>query len=704
MRQPLFAHKRSIRITLLAVLLYLPLAIAAADYLAGIMFFVSNKTWPDDVTFKTWPDAWTMYASNPVQRKKLQFSAGCGLLLMLGLPAFWWLCRLNRGRPLHGAARFARTEEIRAAGLFGDHGIVLGKVQDRYLIYGGQEFVLLAAPTRSGKGVSVVLPNLLHYPDSVVVLDIKLENFAYTSAFRAAHGQAVYLFNPFGHDQRTHRWNPLDGVSRDPFRRVGDLLAIAHVLYPSEHVKEAFWNESARNLFLGLTLYLLDTPSRPCTFGELLRQASGQGQPIRTYLQGLIDARAGGPDRLSEDCLAALHRFCATSDNTMAGILATFTAPLTIFSHPLVDAATSATDIDVTAVRSRRMSIYVGIPPNRLSEAALLVNLFFSQLIQQNTIELPGNRPELKYQCLLILDEFPSIGRVDILAKSVGFIAGYNLRLLPIIQSLSQLESIYGEKDARTFATNHACQVLFAPREQKDAQAYSQMLGTYTAEVISTGSSAPRVWGAAQNGTITSHVSEQARPLMLPQELKDLGDDHAIINLVKIKPILCEKARFYTEDIFVDRLKAISPSLAALGKKRPTAAQWEAAAFIKKELSVPIPRLDLALHTAKVEGRTRPLKVDEPIDLSRLAIDRTKLPAKIEEGSPTSEDISRMVDAFFEQLDWSHPAVSSPITSTESISNRSEVADISSSRTAIGFDLSVLDHQSVPSDERGRDV
>jgi len=637
-----------------ALVLYLPLGLCGADYLAGVLFSVINKRMPDELSLSTWPTSWQVYGEDPIQRTRLQLSAAAGGFIWFGLPVLMGLSLRQRRKPLHGEARFASPGEIQQAGLYGERGLIVGKVGKRYLVYGGQEFVLLAAPTRSGKGVSIVLPNLLHYDDSAIVLDIKMENFAYTSKFRQAHGHHVYLFNPFGSDGRTHRWNPLDGVDRDPNRRVGEILAIAQVLYPTEHVKDAFWNESARNLFLGLTLSIMETPSLPCSLGEVLRQASGKGQPIKDYLQDLITTRAKSDAPLSDDCTAALHRFCAISENTMAGVLATLTAPLTIFSNPLVDAATSATDFDLKQVRTRRMSIYVGIPANRLSDAALLVNLFFSQLIHYNTVDLPATNPTLKHQCLVILDEFPAIGRVNILAKAVGFMAGYNLRLLPIIQSFSQLESVYGEKDARTFVTNHACQILFAPREQRDAQHYSQLLGTYTAEALSTGTSRPLAWGTGKQASSTVNRSEQARPLLLPQEVKELGDQRAIITLTHAKPILCEKARFYADPVFIDRLKPISPSLAAVGRRMPTQAELEEAAFVRRELAVEIPQLDLELHRAKVEQRVRPLRPDEPVDVSRLAIDPTHLPPVVARDPPAAEEVTSLVDAFFAQLQWTN--------------------------------------------------
>ncbi len=638
------------------LLLYLPLGLCGADALAGAVFTLANKQMPEDLSLTSWPDSWQAYREDPIQRKRLQFSAGVGGFVCFGLPVLLVLSVTNRQKPLHGEARFATHDEIQQAGLYGEKGVIVGKVGQRYLVYGGQEFVLLAAPTRSGKGVSIVLPNLLHYDESVVVLDIKMENFAYTSKFRQAHGHHVYLFNPFGADGQTHRWNPLDAVDRDPNRRVGEIQAIGQVLYPTEQIKDAFWNESARNLFLGLTLSIMETPSLPCSLGEVLRQASGKGQPIKDYLQDLISTRAKSDTPLSDDCTAALHRFCATSDNTMASILATLTAPLTIFSNPIVDEATSATDFDLKQVRAQRMSIYVGIPANRLSDAALLVNLFFSQLIHYNTVDLPATNPNLKHQCLVILDEFPALGRVNILAKAVGFMAGYNLRLLPIIQSLSQLESVYGEKDARTFVTNHACQILFAPREQRDAQYYSQMLGTYTAEAISTGTSRSLSWGNGKQASSSATRSEQARPLLLPQEVKELGDQRAIINLMHTKPILCDKARFYADPIFTDRLKRISPSLASVGKRMPTQAELEEASFVRRELSVEIPKLDLDLHRAKVERRVRPVQPDEPIDLSALAMDLTTLPPVLSRDPPTQEDVTDLVDAFVAQLQWSDKA------------------------------------------------
>ncbi|AMU09121.1 type IV secretory system conjugative DNA transfer family protein [Burkholderia cenocepacia] len=467
--------------------------------------------------------------------------------------------------------------------------LVVGRWRGRYLRFAGQQFVLLAAPARSGKGVGIVIPNLLSYSDSVVVLDIKQENFRLTAGFRRAHGQAVYLFNPFAEDGRTHRYNPLSVIADGMFR-VGDILAIGYVLYPAGGHDE-FWKDQARNLLLGLVLLLWDlrearragvsgVPDYPITMGEVLRQSSGNGLPVKTYLNRmLIQYR----QYLSRACIDALNRFLTNDDKVLASILATFNAPLTIWANPIVDAATSANDFDLRDVRRRKMSVYLGVTPDHLSEAAILMNLMFSQLVNLNTKELAEDNPALKYQCLLLLDEMTAIGKIQIIARAVAYMAGYNLRLLSIVQSDSQLESVYGRADARTIVTNHAMQILFAPREQKDANAYSEMLGTRTERSRST-SRSNGMFGA--RGGASESFSDQRRALMLPQEIKELARDKEIILLENTKPILADRICY-----------------------------WRDRAFTSRVMDAPtVPALDLMRFGAQIEQRLRELSDDDVDD------------------------------------------------------------------------------------------
>ena len=560
----------------LALLAGLVATTLAWVYLSGFVYLLLSKTNPTKATLLTLWQYVHYYGHIPAVKDRLVVSsilaalvAYLGPLLLLGMA-------LRGRRELHGSARFATAPEIRKTGLLdASRGVLVGKFGGKYLTFGGQQFVILAAPTRSGKGVGVVVPNLLNFNDSVVVLDVKQENYDLTAGFRARHGQDVFLFNPFAEDMRTHRYNPLGYISDNPHFRVGDILAIGHAFWSGQG-KDPFWDDQSRNLFLGLCLYLLETPALPRTMGELLRQSSGQGQPVKDYLQGLIEARnfteeervEGGqrlrvrvPRSLDDDglpplsgeCVDALNRFCNASDNTLAGILASFNAPLVIWSNPIVDAATSANDFDLRDVRRKRMTVYVGITPDHLAEAAVLVNVLFSQLVNLNTKELPQKNPALKYQCLLLMDEFTAIGKVAIIAKAVSYMAGYNLRLLPIIQSVSQLASVYGQEDARTFVTNHALQILFAPREQKDANEYSEMLGYRTVHARNKSRSHGKGNGNSVSET-TGEGAGQKRALLLPQEFRELGQWKQVIVLENSKPILCDKIRYFDDPVFTQRL------------------------------------------------------------------------------------------------------------------------------------------------------
>jgi type IV secretion system protein VirD4 len=619
---PPWSTGRKIAAAVFALASYVALACAAA-YLAAALFLLLNKANPAQARLTSIARYWQLYADEPSLRKKLLASIGIsagGLLLVL--PAAL-MASLHQRRPLHGSARFATAAEVRRAGLTATDrpGILVGRHRDKFLSLPGQLSVMLSAPTRSGKGAGVVIPNLLNWPDSVVVLDIKGENYAITAGFRRAHSQAVYAFSPFDDNAHSHRWNPLTAVRKSELHRVGDLLGIGQVFFPNDGSgtsSEAFFNDQARNLFLGLGLLLLESPDLPRTIGEMLRQSSGKGKTLRLHLADTITGRREQQQPLSDECVDALQRLLSSSEATLSSIVATFNAPLTIFADAVVDAATSADDFRLEDVRRRRCSIYVRIPPHRLASARPLLNLFFSQLVSLNTRCLPEHDPSLRFQCLLLNDEFTAMGRVPVISASAAFLAGYNIRLLTVVQAMSQLDAVYGEKEARTFATNHGLQILFAPREQRDANEYSDMLGHFTEQATSHGRS--RSFSDKGQTTVSRNDSPQRRSLLLPQEFKELGSERLVLIVEGCKPILGEKIRYYREAVFQERLLPVPP----------------------------VPALDMDRHFARVQQRWRyaddELKPGETLEFEDLAHDTSKLPDNFD--LPTDVIAGRLV-AFF---------------------------------------------------------
>jgi len=318
-------------------------------------------------------------------------------------------------------------------------------------------------------------------------------------------------------------------------------------------------------------------------------------------------------------------RFLSNPDNTLGSVLATFNAPLVIFADRVVDAATCANDFDLRELRRSPMTVYVRMAPSRLAEARVILNVFWTLLINVNTRELPENDPTLRRQVLLVLDEFPALGHVAVLAKGVGYLAGYNLRFLTIAQSISQLNEIYGTNGARAFATNHALQIVFAPREQHDANEYSEMLGYLTAISVSRSKSSGGRGGSSVNRT------EHRRALMLPQELKELGPDREIVLYENTKPILAEKIFYYRDPAFTARL--LPPPL--------------------------VPPLDVEMNLARAQGRLRPailkdLEAGPVTYLSRLAHDLENLP-RVHNAMSLAE-WRRFIPTFYDRFEVMAPA------------------------------------------------
>jgi type IV secretion system protein VirD4 len=491
------------------------------------------------------------YGRVPVLRKRLWVSSAGGLALVVfsGLPLL-----LPRRRSLHGDARWATRAEIARAGVFARHGLFLGRIGRRYLILGGQQGVLLSAPPRAEKGTAIVIPNLLFWQGSILCLDVKLENWKLTAGYRQRAGQRCYLFHPLAEDGNTACWNPLSYVSTDPNLRISDVQRIAAILYPDVPGTDPFWHAGARSYFLGVTMYVLETPTLPPTLGEVLRQGmASDTEGFGHHWRRIIEGRQKGRYPLSSQCVRALSEIIDLAPVTASSIRKTFTSRLDLFANPLLDRATSRNDFDLRELRKRRMSIYLAINPGDLHLLRALLNLFIEQALNLQTRELPEQNPELKFQVAFILDELAAAGRIPILAQGVAYLPGYNVRLVLVVQAFSQLREIYGEENAETMMKSLAARIVYAPKDVEEATQISEDLGFTTVKVRTHSRPVLSVADSKKERTSVT-VSEEERALLLPQEVKELGKDREILFYEGVRPILARKNRYYRDPYFRKRL------------------------------------------------------------------------------------------------------------------------------------------------------
>lgn len=626
-------------LSLAKIVVALLIAAVVGLYASGYFFLWSIRQSPAAATPLTPIRYWYYYGDRPELRRTLLGSLAAGLGLTAGLSL---IVLIPRKRPLHGDARFATRREIAKAGLLGNNGIILGRLGGRYLMLDGQQGVELEAPPRSGKGVGVVIPNLLNWPDSVLVSDVKGENWMRTAGFRAQHGQDTHLFDPLSETERSSRWNPLSYVSDVPYRCIDDLQRIATMLYPDPAGVDPFWTSSARSLFLGIGLYLFETEGSTRTVGEILRQGmASDAEGFQKHWRRVIEAceRTGYP--LSQEAVQTLYDVIDLAPVTASSIRKTFTSRLDLWLNPLIDAATSANDFDLRDLRKRPMSIYARINPDNIARLQPLLNLFFQQAIGLQTRQLPEENPALKHQLLQVLDEFAALGRIPVIADSTAFLPGYNVRTLIIVQSHSQLIEKYGIEGAKSIRKMLAARIVFPPKEFEDAEAISKELGTYTVKQKAT--SRP-MWGGGRSPTV--NTSDQPRRLMLPQEIKEMGPNRMLLFYEGLRPVLGERIYYYRDKLFARR--ELPPPLVPKLDIRA----------VKRVPLPPIEREDAATNWIEARPATlaesRPVVAADVPHLDKLGLEDFSLnfdDIQIPKGRPlTDAEVKHAVDGFLATL------------------------------------------------------
>src|ERR1700683_1849999 len=305
---------------------------------------------------------------------------------------------------------------------------------------------------------------------------------------------------------------------------------IADMFYPETPGVDPFWIACARTLFLGIALYGVETPSLPKTIGEVLRQGMASGdEGFAQHWKRLIEGRRAGRFPLSSECVRALYDVIDLAPVTASSIRKTFTSRLDLWLNPILDVATSQSDFDLRELRKRPMSIYVAVNPDDLHRLRPVLNLFFQQAIGLQTRELPERNPALKHQVMMLLDEFTALGRIPIIAEAISYLPGYNVRVVLVIQTPAQLREVYGIHNAETMLKSLAARIVFAPKDFPDAREISDELGFTT--VPSKTLSKPVGAALDRRGQRASSqsISHQRRALLLPQEVKELGPEQALV-------------------------------------------------------------------------------------------------------------------------------------------------------------------------------
>jgi type IV secretion system protein VirD4 len=440
----------------------------------------------------------------------------------------------------YGSARWAETREIREAGLLGEDGVLLGSWRGHYLRHDGPEHVLCFAPTRSGKGVGLVVPTLLAWPESAIVHDIKGENWTLTAGWRARFGR-VLLFDPT--NAASAAYNPLLEVRRGQWE-VRDVQNIADVLVDPEGALERrnHWEKTSHALLVGTILHVLYAEPEK-TLAGVANFLSDPRRPIETTLRAMMTTSHLGESGVHPVVASAARELLNKSENERSGVLSTAMSFLGLYRDPVVATVTRRCDWRIRDLVEGPMpsTLYLVVPPSDISRTKPLVRLILNQIGRRLTEELDSK--DRQHRLLLMLDEFPALGRLDFFESALAFMAGYGLKSFLIAQSLNQIEKAYGINNS--ILDNCHVRVSFATNDERTAKRVSDALGTATEIRDAKNYAGHRL--SPWLGHLMVSRQETARPLLTPGEVMQLPPDDELVLVSGCHPIRAKKARYFED-------------------------------------------------------------------------------------------------------------------------------------------------------------
>lgn len=469
-----------------------------------------------------------------------------------------------------GSARWATIKDIEATDLLNNKGVVLGLTPEkkgRYLRHDGPEHIMVMAPTRSGKGVGIIIPTLLTWPYSVLVTDIKGENWGLTAGYRQKHlHNKVLKFDPTKNDGSSVRFNPLDEIRLKTPNEVQDIQNIADMLVDPQGTGQLdHWSKTGHALLVGIGLHLKYTLPR----ASLSDFASFLSNPEKSFEETLDEMlitvhdtnglfkEIYGIDAVTHPKVAeAARELLNKSENERSGVLSTAMSFLGLYRDPIIARNTAVSDFMISDLMNydTPVSLYLVVPPKDINRTKPLMRMILNQIISNLTEEMQfkDGKPIVgyKHHLLLLLDEFPALGRLDKLESALAFVAGYGLKAMLIIQSLNQLNKTY-TKDNSIIDNCHV-RIVHTPNDAQTPEFISKLLGTKTEIIESKSYQGDRLnpWLPK----MSTQLHYQARALLTPGEVSQLPKERELIFMAGIPPINARKIFYFNDRNFKNRV------------------------------------------------------------------------------------------------------------------------------------------------------
>ena len=578
----------------------------------GEPLFIINKT-PFYPPFKI--IEWQIYKNQaPIAFEKALTSGGITLVIFVFLIGV--LTKKKHVETSHGAASFATQEDIKKMKLlpkekdilksydkegmtqiykeaiynnfpikianedFKTNGIVIGQDEKGNYLYDNQPgHVILAAQTGAGKGVGFVLPTLWTWKESSIINDIKGENWQLTAGYRKLLGHKVLKFDATS--LNTVHFNPMAEIRKGTVYEYQEAKNIADTIVSPDKKTDRFFGPNGVEFLTGVILHVLYmVKGRTANLTDVYRFLTTPTLTEEEKLEQMIwgehntTSDIGLFEKIYNDVIKEkngtlrpdVHPMVSgigndmlnRADNERSGIISTAKTELAIFADPVISRAVQYSDFKIKDLMNYDVPVdlYFVTPPKAIGITATLMKLFINQIIFILTDEMvisdSGQNENFKHRLLLMIDEFPAIGKIELLHKALAYVRGYGMKVALITQDLKQLYDIYGENNS--ILNNCKTQIFYTPSDDKTTTFIEQKLGKKTVEQET------KSWkGFKYFSDWNISTSYVGRSLMTFDEIQQLSDDESLIFITGQKPIHGKKIRWYKEERFKIKAKYKAP-------------------------------------------------------------------------------------------------------------------------------------------------